>query len=57
MLEESPSTFSSDIPSARALPLDHFRDRTRDEPENFIIGGFRDDALIATVEVVRSGQQ
>ncbi len=53
MLEESPSAFSSDIPSARVLPLDHFRDRTRDEPENFIIGGFRDDALIATAGAYR----
>ncbi len=53
MLEESPTAFSADIPSTRALPLDHFRDRTRDEPEKFIIGGFRDDALIATAGAYR----
>ena len=53
MLDESPSAFSADIPSTLAMPLDHFRDRTRNEPENFIIGGFRDDTLIATAGAYR----
>ncbi len=40
MLRESPSAFGSDYHESAARPLAHFRDRVRNDPENFIIGAF-----------------
>ena len=53
MLEESPAAFGSDLESALTLPLSHFRERTTDNPENFIIGGFHSGQLIATTGAFR----
>lgn len=57
MLEESATAFSADRTRTLALPIEHFRNRTSDEPDNFIVGGFRDDALIATAGAYREPVQ
>jgi len=49
MLAESPTAFGSDYAESSARPLEHFRERVRNDPENFIIGAFVDDNLIGSV--------
>jgi ribosomal protein S18 acetylase RimI-like enzyme len=49
MLAESPTAFGSDYAESSARPLEHFRERVCNEPENFIIGAFVDDDLIGSV--------
>ena len=51
MLKESPTAFGSDYAESAARPLDYFRDRTRDDPENFIVGAFSYKILIPSPEI------
>ena len=53
MLRESPTAFGADYAESASRPLDHFRDRTRDEPENFILGAFIPDALVGSAGAFR----
>lgn len=48
MLKESPTAFGADYAESAARPLDDFRDRTRDDPENFIIGAFSGEILVGS---------
>jgi RimJ/RimL family protein N-acetyltransferase len=48
MLHNEPSAFGSDYERAITLPESYFIDRTRNDPENFIIGAFADNELIGS---------
>ncbi len=47
-LRLAPTAFSSSFETCRVLPDEHFRDRVTFAPDNFIVGAFHDQALIAT---------
>lgn len=53
MLEHSPTAFGSDYLESAALPPDHFRDRVRHDPENFIVGAFEGEALVGSAGAFR----
>lgn len=56
MLGESPSAFSSDLETSREHPLSFFRERARNDPENFIVAALDGERLIGTAGGVRESE-
>lgn len=48
LLQDSPTAFGSSYETEAALPLDKFTARATFEAENFVIGAFVGDTLVAT---------
>jgi ribosomal protein S18 acetylase RimI-like enzyme len=57
MLQESPTAFGADYQQTLERPDSHFKDRTRDDAENFIMAAVSGEELIATAGGLRDPDQ
>jgi len=57
MLRESPTAFSSDLTEAAQRPIDHFRARASDSPDNFVMGAFAAGELVGSAGGAREQER
>jgi RimJ/RimL family protein N-acetyltransferase len=53
MLQESPTSFGSDVEQARALTVSDVEQRVSHQPDNFIVGAFTSNTLVGVTGGVR----